>query len=178
MSPYVKFQKHIIRILFRLQENQPEYLYKLAAECKCWQTTLPADHRNYLISEGLRLSVYGVDQHDIERVCLEIIKSQLEVDGNKVQIKNLLGDPLPEQGSEELEELLKRGGNYLNNLRTTLAAQPSTLRIGDILITGERIMSPPREGGNGSVLLHLSGGAHGDWISVPARIPIALSSPV
>ncbi len=61
-----------------------------------------------------------------------------------------------------------------NMLRTERLAQPRALEIGDILATGDRVLSPPREGGNGSVLLHLTDGFDGHWVDVPARIPIAL----
>ncbi len=56
-------------------------------------------------------------------------------------------------------------------------AQPATLVPGDILANGDRVLSEPREGGNGSVLIHLTGGYHGHWVGVPARIPIALLHP-
>ena len=61
-----------------------------------------------------------------------------------------------------------------NMLRTERLAQPCALNVGDILATGDKVLSPPREGGNGSVLLHLTGGFDGHWVGVPARIPIAL----
>ncbi len=72
-----------------------------------------------------------------------------------------------------VEHARKYGGGY-NALRTSRLAQPRTLRPGDILATGDRVLSFPSEGGNGSVLIHLTGGFEGHWVSVPARIPIAL----
>ena len=62
----------------------------------------------------------------------------------------------------------------MNRLRTSRLAQPGALEVGDILATGDVVLSTPREGGNGSVMIHLTGGLDGHWISVPARIPIAL----
>lgn len=53
-------------------------------------------------------------------------------------------------------------------------AQPRALKLGDILATGDRVLAAPRDGGNGIILLHLSGGIDGHWVGVPARIPIAL----
>jgi hypothetical protein len=72
------------------------------------------------------------------------------------------------------EEHLLRYGTGENMLRTSRLAQPRALKVGDVLATGDRILSPPREGGNGSVMIHLSGGINGHLIEVPARIPIAL----
>lgn len=72
------------------------------------------------------------------------------------------------------EEHIRLYGNGDNMLRTMRLAQPCALKVGDILATGDRVLSPPREGGNGSVLLHLTGGFNGHWVEVPARIPIAL----
>jgi hypothetical protein len=73
-----------------------------------------------------------------------------------------------------LDEHARRYGLGENMLRTARLAQPRALRAGDILATGDRVLSPPREGGNGEVWLHLTGGFHGHWVDVPARIPIAL----
>ena len=73
-----------------------------------------------------------------------------------------------------LDGHLLRHGSGANMLRTPRLAQPKALEVGDILATGERVLSPPREGGNGRVLIHLSGKFQGDWIDVAARIPIAL----
>lgn len=72
------------------------------------------------------------------------------------------------------EEFVRRYGSGHNMLRTTRVVQPRALRVGDILATGDRVLSLPREGGNGSVLIHLTGGVNGHWIGVPARIPVAL----
>jgi len=65
-------------------------------------------------------------------------------------------------------------GLGVNMLRTPRLAQPRALRVGDVLATGDRVLSLPREGYNGSVFIHLTGGFDGHWVGVPARIPIAL----
>ena len=75
------------------------------------------------------------------------------------------------------EEHLRGHGNGANALRTVRVVQPRALEIGDILANGDRVLSLPREGGNGTVLIHLTGGYDGCWIGVPARIPIALLTP-
>lgn len=72
------------------------------------------------------------------------------------------------------DEHVRLYGTGTNMLRTTRLAQPKALKVGDILATGDRVLSTPREGGNGSVLLHLTGGFDGHWVGVPGRIPIAL----
>jgi hypothetical protein len=73
-----------------------------------------------------------------------------------------------------LGEHFRSYGNGDNMLRTERMAQPRALQTGDRLATGERVLSPSREGGNGSVFIHLEREGHSDWISVPARIPLAL----
>jgi len=72
------------------------------------------------------------------------------------------------------EEHLQHYGSGDNMLRTPRLSQPGALQVGDVLATGDRVLSLPREGGNGSVLIHLTGGFDGHWIGVPSRIPIAL----
>lgn len=72
------------------------------------------------------------------------------------------------------EEYIQQHGSGHNYLRTSRVVQPGALCIGDVLANGDKVLSLPREGGNGSVLIHLTGGFDGHWIDVPARIPIAL----
>lgn len=75
-----------------------------------------------------------------------------------------------------LEEHVRRYGGGDNMLRTETLAQPAALKVGDKLATGDKVLSKPREAGNGGVWLHLEGGIEGHWISVPRRIPIALAA--
>jgi hypothetical protein len=86
------------------------------------------------------------------------------------------GSPLYPCYPYDLEEHRRQYGNGTNAMRSEHCAQPGTLQVGDELITGDRVLSPPREGGNGSVLVHLTGGTEGHWISLPSRIPVALKS--
>lgn len=65
---------------------------------------------------------------------------------------------------------LNHYGDGDNCLRTVRLAQPRALKRGDILATGDKVLSAPRNGYNGLVWLNLDG----DWIEVPARIPIAI----
>ena len=76
-----------------------------------------------------------------------------------------------------LEDLPKHYGTGYNMLRTAGVCQPRALRVGDILATGDKVLSLPREGGNGTVLIHITGGHDGHWVGVPGRIPIALRAP-
>jgi hypothetical protein len=71
-------------------------------------------------------------------------------------------------------EHVRRYGLGDNMLRTPHLAQPCALQVGDILATGDRVLSPPREDYNGSILIHLTGGFDGHWIKVAGRLPIAL----
>ena len=89
--------------------------------------------------------------------------------------KRLPGLPLYYHESYGFEKHLSEyDGNGINRLRTPRLAQPRALKVGDILATGDKVLSAPREGGNGLVLIHLTGGTDGHWIDVPARVPIAL----
>lgn len=74
-------------------------------------------------------------------------------------------------------EHARRYGNGENLLRAQGVAQPRVLQAGDMLATGEYILSPPRQGCSGSVLIHLTGGVKGLWIEVASRLPIALFTP-
>lgn len=65
-------------------------------------------------------------------------------------------------------------GSGVCALRTARLAQPLVLQKGDILATGEKVLSPPRLGGNGTVFIQLSGGTKSHWVALPARIPVAL----
>lgn len=73
-----------------------------------------------------------------------------------------------------VEDLPRHYGSGNNSLRTATCANPSTLVPGDILVNDDVVLSLPKEGGNGSVLIHLTGGTDGHWVGVPSRIPIAL----
>jgi MOSC domain-containing protein YiiM len=77
----------------------------------------------------------------------------------------------------DIEEHFRRIGTGDNNLRTARLAQPRALQVGDILATGSKILSPPRDGGNGLVWLHLTGGYDGHWLEVQGRIPLAIMTP-
>ncbi|MES3031132.1 MAG: hypothetical protein V4697_01825 [Patescibacteria group bacterium] len=175
MTPLVSFQKHIITILFRLLAESPIYLHDLATRCKGLEEGLLPGDRDILVERGLQFPEFPKEAWDTEKACLEIIMEQIDTTGPEIKIRNLLGSPLyyhgPPIGWKEYKE---RGGGYPSILRTKHVAQPSTLKVGDILGTGEEIISPPREGGNGSVLIHLAGGDRGTWLDVPARIPLAL----
>jgi hypothetical protein len=80
-------------------------------------------------------------------------------------------------GSYGFEEHIRRYGSGDNMLRTERLAQPLALQKGDVLATGDHVLSPPRVGSDGIVFVHLSGGTDGqwiEWIELPARIPVAL----
>src|SRR5438067_974890 len=65
-------------------------------------------------------------------------------------------------------------GDGKNLARLPFAAQPRALKVGDQLVTGDFVLEPPRDGGNGSVIIKITGGWNGHEISVPSRIPIAI----
>ncbi len=73
------------------------------------------------------------------------------------------------------DEHVHRYGNGDNKLRTKRLAQPRALTIGDILATGDKVLSQPEEGSDGLVILHLYNSVFGKCrIMVPSRVPIAL----
>jgi hypothetical protein len=74
------------------------------------------------------------------------------------------------------DQLERYNGAGVNRLRTDLCANPGALREGDVLADGDKVLSAPREGGNGRVLIHLTGGHEGHWVAVPGRIPVALQA--
>lgn len=84
------------------------------------------------------------------------------------------GWPCYEMAPYGYAEHIERHGSGSNRLRTEHVAQPQALEPGDLLATGERVLSLPRSGTNGSVLVHMTGGTNGHWISMAARLPIAL----
>jgi hypothetical protein len=107
----------------------------------------------------------------------EIFVQQVDDSGPQVVIKNVRGGELYNYGVTDLAHFVGERGSGQNRLRTARLAQPHALKQGDILATGDRLLSAPREGGNGEVLLHFAGGGNdGCWIAVPSRIPIALLS--
>lgn len=67
-----------------------------------------------------------------------------------------------------------RYGSGDNLLRTILVAQPRALREGDILATGDEILSPPRQWHDGTILIHLPGAGGDYWVPIDPRVPIAL----
>lgn len=71
-------------------------------------------------------------------------------------------------------EHLERYGRGDNLLRTEHVAQPRALKPGDVLATGDRVLSFPRKGFDGHVLVHMAGGTLGHWVPMAARLPIAL----
>jgi len=115
------------------------------------------------------------ERWDVPRAFCETILEQIDDSGPKLKIRNLLGFPLSNCGRPYgLKEWVKERGSGQNLLRTERFCQPSVLRVDDILVTGEKVLSPPREGGNGAVLVHLSGPKNGTWLSFPSRIALAL----
>ncbi len=173
MTPYVELQEVLFSTFCQIKEKYPADLSKLAKICdpKKVLSTLPP--RGRLILE--KYVVLGPEKWVWES-CVEIIREMIVVHGSEVSIRNIRGMPLQRYGRTlTLEEYAT--GNGDNYLRTAQLAQPSALRKGDILATGCEVLSEPREGGNGSVLIHITGGFNGAWIDVASRIPIALSTP-
>jgi len=181
MTAYVSLQEEIIRIL-RIVAKDDYTRLKHLVKAYCRSEKISKSKRalffidlDYLKTKGLVLPKEGYVKWVVD-ACLEIIREQLDASGKKIVIKNLLGSELyhygPPIGYREYIKL--RGGGSANRLRSDRFANPAALKKGNVLANGDRLLSPPREGGNGSVLLHLTGGFDGHWMGVPACIPIAL----
>lgn len=121
-------------------------------------------------AEGRLRDAFNEDRINLDRVRIYLEDGLIILSG-----KELPGTRLYDYGPPYgFEGHIRNRGNGINRLRTTRLAQPGALQVGDILATGDKVLSPSREGGNGTVLIHLTGGFNGHWIGVPARIPIAL----
>lgn len=176
MTPYVHLQETIINTLRNLKKYHPEILKELIDRyCVPDGEEIP-QYLNELHSHGIPISQHaqGVGYDWVHKTIPEIIRQQIVVECDQLKIRNLLGLDLCSCKPMDFDEFIERRGSGENRLRAERFSQPGALKEGDVLANGDRLLSPPREGGNGSVLLHLPGGYFGHWIGVPARIPIAL----
>lgn len=175
MTPFVKLQEVVLRTLRKISEENPEDI-RLLARKYC-----VANPPQLLQADIDNLRKWGLSCPDeqgekwYEEYLLEILREQIDnTSGQEIVIRNLLGRELYGKHPIGYEEFILNRGSGNNQLRTYYFSHPEVLKKGDVLANGDRLLSPPREGGNGSVLLHLTGGVYGHWIGVPARIPIAL----
>jgi hypothetical protein len=171
MTPYVYLQEQIIRVLRLMNERDTEFLKRIVAIYRAGGNLVYGDKQKIYEDYSFKFPT----EPDLVREVGPIILELVDDTGPEIKIKNLLGMPLYKHYPESygLDEFERYEGCGINRLRTPLFAQPGALKKGDVLVTGEQVISDPREGGNGAVLIHLSGGEHGTWLSLPARIPIA-----
>jgi hypothetical protein len=179
MTPYVALQEDVINVLFRLAESRQDYLRQLVKRCrKRTPKRLWIEDLTELEKSGLHSSYLDKEKEWAQSMIVGIIIEQIDDTGPTIEIRNLLGTDLYNYGKPmDIATYAKMKGRGICRLRTNRLAQPGALVEGDILATGCRVLSEPREGGNGQVLLHLTGGFNGHWVGVPARIPIALLTP-
>lgn len=175
MTPFVELQNAVISTLRKINEVNPEGLKLLAEKyCVASPPKLSRADIKYLKKWGL----FCPNEHGEEwykEYLLEILRDQIDnTSSQEIVIRNLLGTEFRSKYPIGYEEFIRHRGSGNNQLRTYYFSQPGVLKKGDVLANGDRLLSPPREGGNGSVLLHLTGGFYGHWVDVPARIPIAL----
>lgn len=175
MTPYVKLQQEIINLLFRLKECRPDKFVRLMGLCK--QNTIHSSEAWIVLlhREGVSIPWGELPRNYRSIIFPELILEQISEDGTT--ILNLLGlefyDHHAPYGLKEWDIKRDSGDNFL---RTAYAAQPRALKEGDILLTGERVLCPPRDGGNGRVLVKVSGGVRGTWMDLPSGTPISLLS--
>ena len=170
MTPFVQLQEQIIETLRKLKEKDIELLKRWHIISKLKAELGPEDKKTLKKTHGFEWPI----SPELAAHIGPIVVEQIVENGASITIANLLGSPLFVRKTVDLEEYLREVGSGSCNLRTKTAAQPGALCKGDRLATGEKLISEPREGGNGQVLLHLQGGTYGAWIPVAARIPIAL----
>jgi hypothetical protein len=179
MTPYVALQEQIIRWLFQeLSEGEP-FLREILARFRVPGYALTLEDVEQLVSRGLYFPVSTWNWESglthMQKAIVEIFLEQIDDSGPTIIIRNLLGAPLYNCGpTYDLSGWVEKRGSGCNRLRTTRFAQPGALQIHDRLVTGEEVISEPREGGNGTVYIHLSGRKNGTWLGVPACIPLAL----
>ena len=175
MTPYVWLQQEIISLLYRLKEYHPERFVRFVGLCK--QSRIPSSVKwmNVLRKQGVSIP-QGESSPNFRSINFpELILEQISEDGTDVL--NLLGlEFYDHHAPYGLIEWVAKRGSGDNFLRTAYAAQPRALKEGDILLTGERVLCPPREGGNGRVLVKVSGCEGGTWLDFPSRTAIALLS--
>jgi hypothetical protein len=177
MTPYVQLQEALIRAFRKILDEAPMKLRALAEKYSNPQMGRLSDEDFAMLCEkgAIATDFYPTDY--LHEHCITIIREQLDCDTSPVTIRNLLGSAFSTSYPMGYADFVRERGSGHNLLRTTRFSQPRALLKGDILSTGDKLLSEPREGGNGSVLLHLTGGFDGHWIGVPARIPIALLTP-
>ena len=179
MTPYVMLQREIIRILRRIAETDSSGLRDMVRRYRDDSSS------SFLCDTELQVfKRYGFveptedDRWSWRKSAAEIILEQVDDSGPIIVIRNLLGLKFRNIGpTYGFEGLMENKGSGSNLLRTSRLAQPRALQVGDVLADGSTVLSEPREGGNGSVLIHLAGGWDGHWVDVSGRIPIALLTP-
>ncbi|QQR64832.1 hypothetical protein IPH92_04730 [Candidatus Kaiserbacteria bacterium] len=168
-----RLQQEIINLLCRLKEYHPEKFVRFIGLCK--QSRIPSSVKwiNVLRKQGVSIP-QGESSRNFRSINFpEIILEQISEDGT--DILNLLGlEFYDHHAPYGLTGWVAKRGRGDNFLRTAYAAQPRALKEGDILLTGERVLCPPRDGGNGRVLVKVSGRIRGTWLDFPSGTAIAL----
>ena len=172
MSPFVCFQEEVIRVLRRMNEKNALFLFGMVRRLR------ESEPKELTILEIKMLEEASLSPRTEKWMSdrlVEIILEQVDEVRPTTGIRNILGSKLYDYGPPmDIAKFARTKGGGICRLRTSRLAQPGALKEGDVLATGCRLLHEPREGGNGNVLLHLTGGTYGHWIEVPARIPVAL----
>ena len=178
MSPYIEMQARVVKWLRQLKEESPEKLKSLIASCRVDS----AHHVNWIgYAAELDFFVREDEEGVLQNHTLpEMILEQVDDSGDMLAILNVRGIPLEARHitqdpglwrHERIKYLLRRDEIY---------AQVGALMVGDVLINGEEILSRPRDGGNATVLVHLSwpkNDPDGHWESFDSSIVLTLMAP-
>lgn len=177
MSPYTQFQERLIEWLQALKNSEPVKLREIIDICRSpaapytdWPKVFQAYGYPY---EREHTKWHEYREHNL----WEIILEQIDDSGDEIQIIGVLGMRLWGPGTPITSYAeWKKLGNSVPRLRTEKFVHVTQLKKGDVLLSGEELLFPPREGGNGSVLLCLSDGEGrpGLWFDYPARTILPL----
>lgn len=178
MTDYVQLQKIVIGWLFDQLGINEEIVRRLVFVCR-WEGFVFWVEEEEFLRKTCGLVLPRGREWNIKEAFVEIVKEQVDDSGDELVIRNLLGFPLHDYGQPyDLVGWVENRGSGQNLLRTKNFAQPRALVVGDRLVTGEKVISQPRDGGNGAILVHLDDGRErGTWFSFASRTALAVLSP-
>ena len=170
MSPYAEFQKRLISWLKGLQENDYDLLVVLVSACRAGAKVTEWPQ----LLRSLGFNFQDEEWHGHYKF-YDLVLEQIDNSGEQLAIRGVLGLPL--HRDRTVETLEAWSTSTMARLRNERFAHVGALLPGDTLITGDKIASLPREGGNGSVLIEVSDadGKRACWLDYPGRTVLALA---
>lgn len=173
LSLYARFQEQLIKMLRELLSKDPDTFQSVYEACKAPSAEF-MDWKRYLESLGVTYANSPHQWHEHYKIH-ELILEQIEIKEDEPLILGLLGMKLSRQPIvHSPTEWVPGEGTWL---RTDFCSHVGALEPGDVLASKETVLSPPREGGNGSVYLHLMDERFSSdlWFDYPSRTILALA---